>query len=95
MSRDKPTQADIAKSMEQYRLLWKPDGAKGMNLTQFNAQRTALVQALQRFDLIQPSCGHCEHFAMDVCTLHKADVPADFQKQVGQCVDWVSDGVPF
>jgi len=95
MSKNKPTKEEIDKSMEQYRLLWKPDTENGMTLTQYNARRSELVQALARFDCIKPSCGHCAHFNMDRCELHGSDVPVSFQKQVGECPEWISSGIPF
>lgn len=95
MNKTKPTPADIAKSMDQYRLLWKPDHVPGMTLTEYKAQKEALLQALKRFDYIRPSCGHCEHFYLDHCKHHGADVPKDFQKKEGACEHWTSNGVPF
>lgn len=95
MSQNKPTKAEIDKSLDTYRRLWKPDHVEGMTLAQYNAQKMALVQSLKRMDEIKTNCGHCLHFCLDVCGIHKADVPVAFQKTEGECELWVYDGVPL
>jgi hypothetical protein len=95
MSKRTPTPEEVAKSMEGYRLLWKPEGMRGMTLEEYTTQRNALLQSLKRFDFIRPSCQHCEHFTMDHCKVHDMDVPVEFQKKEGECKEWVSDGLPF
>jgi hypothetical protein len=84
----------IAESMATYQALWKPLDA-GLTADELEATKRQLRRALERAELIKTNCANCEHFSLDRCNKHNADVPVEFMRTEGQCPDWRFDGVPF
>jgi hypothetical protein len=84
----------IAKSMATYQALWKPLDA-GLTAADLESTRKTLREALARAEAVKTNCASCQHFALDRCNKHNADVPVEFQQVEGQCPDWQFDGVPF
>ena len=92
-----PDPANVVRSLAELEAQWKPQAEvpDGMTLDQLTAQRAALRSALRRLDDIQPCCLSCSRFDfLKHCTKH-GEVPYDYQRVVGECPDWVHDGVPF
>ena len=84
----------IAQSMATYQALWKPL-EEGLTADELEATRKRLRDALARAELIKTNCHNCQHFSLDRCGKHDADVPVEFQTSEGQCPDWRFDGIPF
>lgn len=82
--------------MDTLKEIWKPgvDALEGMTAAELAVQKAALQCSLDRLNVIAPNCGHCKHFEMGTCAKH-GDVPIEFQRSVGECEDWIYDGVPF
>jgi hypothetical protein len=96
MSSAKPTRGEIKQAMQELAVLWKPQALPpGATAAQLEQHRKVLRAALAEAETIKTNCHNCEHFSMDRCELHQADVPQAFQKQEGQCADWRFDGIPF
>lgn len=92
-----PDPANVARSLAELEAQWKPAAAApdGMTLDQLKAQREALRTALRRLDDIQPCCLSCARFDFGkTCTLH-GEVPHEYHQAIGQCPDWLHDGIPF
>jgi hypothetical protein len=82
-----------------YRAIWMTSTPTqpldGMTLVQFNATREALRGALAKFEAAAPTCHRCKFFQAARCEKFDSDVPAEFQRTPGACVEWVYDGIPF
>ena len=92
-----PEPEQVARSLAELEAQWKPKAQTpdGMTLEQLQAQRAALRTALRRLDDIQPCCMTCKRFDfLRTCSKH-GEVPYEYQRAIGECPDWVHDGVPF
>lgn len=92
-----PTKEQVQQAMATAQALWapEPDPAPDVTAEQVQATRIALQQSLARIERIKTNCHHCKHFDIEVCGLHNARIPHEFQTVEGQCTDWRFDGVPF
>lgn len=68
----------------------------GMTAAAIQAERAALQSRLDYINRAQVRCAHCAHFEPgEFCAVAQQQVPADFQRQVDACTDWVWDEIPF
>lgn len=67
-----------------------------MRLETLRELRQALADKVRDLDAIKPNCMSCKHFSKGrECDKFKAEPPAAFKTQPGQCADWDYDGIPF